>query len=352
MLHSLERLQTPADSIELIDFLREHVNPATTKETVLWQFQLIPGKAVLIAGKDCDRIICTQSFLPHTLRIGQEKIDTVKSEHSFLLSNYRGTPVFTDAYAMGLNTAKAEGSSICWGFTPAVKVWRDRLGFEVHTDIMYECRALIGWPRIQWTRFPRGIFKVLQDMIRYARATFFQSKVPAPIDEYTISSVVPKETAISQLIDSITEVGTVYLSMDEAFVRWRLDENPNVNYHVRTFELNGKLRGYMVVALSTNVEQVELQLSEFLFLEKSDGLAMLKVLLAEFGKESSTVLRYFGNRSNPINRRVFELLVSRFACDMVLSQGMSLVVMRDKRAHGHDVSKWYINALWTQGFTR
>jgi hypothetical protein len=352
MAIELKRVREPWLSSELIQFLRDHVNPATSAETITWQFQRIPADPVLIVATHDGRPICTQSFLPHTLQIGTAEVRSVKSEHSFLLPKYRGTPVFTDAYAMGLQEAWDAGSSICWGFTPAVKVWRDRLKFEVYPTVMYECTALIGRPRIPTPLFQRSTIRSLWDMIRYTGASFRNVFRSGSHKKYSVSDKIPTDPQIGQLIAAMGGGNIVRIKMEEAFVRWRVHENPNLKYMVRAFERDGVLRGYFLVALSKRSSRPAAHLSEFLFREKGDGIAMLDVLGKELAAMQSNMVHYFGNRTNSINRQVFELLAGRFATDMALSKAMALVVKSDRDLFDHDVSAWYINGLWTQGFDR
>jgi hypothetical protein len=352
MAIELKRVREPWLSSELIQFLRDNVNPVTSAETVAWQFQRIPSDPVLIVATEDERPICTQSFLPHTLHVGKAEVSSVKSEHSFLLPKYRGTPVFTDAYAMGLQEAANSGRSICWGFTPAVKVWRDRLKFEVNPTVMYECKSLIGLPSISRPLFQRRTIRSLWDVMRYSKATFRNVFRHGSLKEFVVTEKIPTDAQIGQLIADRGGADIVRLKMDEAFVRWRILENPNLRYVVRSFERDGRLRGYFLVALSKRSAQPIAHLSEFLFLEKVDGIAMLDLLVKELAAIGCNVVHYFGNQANAVNRQVFELLASRLATEMTMSKAMALVVKRDRALFDHDVSAWYINGLWTQGFDR
>lgn len=96
-----------------------NVNDRMNPDGYRWQFEGIPQPAIFITGQELEEIVCTQSFLPHGLMVNGAIVPTVKSEHSFLVPAKRGTSVFTDSYALGLDLCAKAGTHTCWGFTPA-----------------------------------------------------------------------------------------------------------------------------------------------------------------------------------------------------------------------------------------
>jgi len=346
----LEIVQDFGNAGDIVAFLQRHVNPRMTSEAFEWQFVRIPDRPVLTVTRDANGICCTQSFLPHDLHHAGGMLPTVKSEHSFLLPTYRGTPVFTDAYAAGLAASADAGRRICWGFTPAVKVWRDRLGFEVFDEIMYECVARIARPRFAFSPFPKGPMRSIYGLLRRTAVslrTLFHR--PARSTDLRAQDRPAQVSEIDALFAAIAPVETVRLDMNAAFLEWRFTANPNTRFHVRTFRSPNGLAGYYILAHDGSGDV--LHLSDMVFRTVPDGHAMLDHLLNEFGRSPGRLLQYFGNRRNAINQRVFDLLQRRFACDLSLNKEMAFVVKRDDRATG-GVENWYMNGAWTQGFTR
>lgn len=346
----LEEVQRFDDTGDVVEFLRQNVNPRMTPKAFAWQFSEIPERPALMVTRDDKGIVCTQSFLPHKLFSGGTIIATTKSEHSFLMPTYRGTPVFTDAYAAGLAASAREGRHICWGFTPAVKVWRDRLGFEVVDDVMTECVARIAPPRLSFSPFPKAIARYAYGLARYAGAAL-RSGARGRGAGLEVSPEVPDVTSLNELFAAVADPSTVRLHMDAPFIAWRITNNPNARFHFRSFRTGGQLRGYYVVAMDPAGTGNVVHLSDMVFLEAGDGGAMLDHLIREFGGRSGTLLQYFGNSANALNQRTFDLLRQRFACDRSLNKDMAFVLKRGDRLPG-GVQNWYMNGLWTQGFTR
>lgn len=346
----LEEVQRFDDAGDVVEFLRQHVNPRMTSKAFAWQFAEIPERPALMVTRDDNGIVCTQSFLPHKLFSDGAIMATTKSEHSFLLPTYRGTPVFTDAYAAGLAASAREGRHICWGFTPAVKVWRDRLGFEVTDDVMTECVARIAPPRLSLSPFPKAFARYGYGLARYVGAALKRG-AHGRGTALDVSPTAPDVAALNELFAAVSDASTVRLHMDATFIAWRITKNPNARFHFRSFTAGGRLRGYYVVALDQAGTGSVVHLSDMVFLEHGDGIAMLQHLVREFGTRSGSLLQYFGNSANALNRRTFDLLQERFACDRSLNKDMAFVLKRGDHLPG-GVQNWYMNGLWTQGFTR
>ncbi|QQR87467.1 MAG: hypothetical protein IPJ76_04370 [Flavobacteriales bacterium] len=116
---AIARIDPLKDQDSLLPFLIANVNDRMNPDGYRWQFEGIPQPAIFITGQELEEIVCTQSFLPHGLMVNGAIVPTVKSEHSFLVPAKRGTSVFTDSYALGLDLCAKAGTHTCWGFTPA-----------------------------------------------------------------------------------------------------------------------------------------------------------------------------------------------------------------------------------------
>ena len=146
MSPSVVRADLHTDRQQLIDFLKANVNARMSAEAFSWQYLNAPGPVIFNIAKADPSIVCSQSFLPFPMRAHGGTLLTAKSENSFLDKEHRGTPLFQNVYAQGVSDCFAENMSAVWGYTPAVKVWRDRLGFNVEEERMWHTIVPIGVP--------------------------------------------------------------------------------------------------------------------------------------------------------------------------------------------------------------
>src|SRR5690606_28834721 len=121
-----------ADVIEVLDKVLAHnVSPA------VWDWEFNTNKhAVFTIAKEGDTIAGTQSMLPVVLSVCGNKMATAKSETSYLFSEYRGRGIFEKLYLLATEATQKNGTEIIWGFTPAVKAWRNNLKFEVRERLV------------------------------------------------------------------------------------------------------------------------------------------------------------------------------------------------------------------------
>lgn len=344
---TVERIDPIAKADVLLPFLREHVNNRMDAEGFAWQFERMPDKAIFILGHEHGVPLCTQSFLPQALMVAGVALPSVKSEHSFLLPSQRGTPVFAEAYALGMELSIAEGYGVCWGFTPAVKVWRGKLGFQVFEDAVMECSAFLGMPRLSASRSAKDILRTLRDSLRYAMSSIGR---PAALGESRFAEQWPMMDEIHALHEAVNGPSCIHLRMDEIFVRWRIEQNPNIAYRCFTLRNTGRgLVGYGIIGRGRKFEPDVFHLCDAVALTRTDADRLLDQLGQVFAGPGRR-LRYFGNRYNFGCQRIIDAIHRRFLATSAASPAMSFVLKETTPTL--PIEAWCLNALWTQGFHR
>ena len=344
---TVERVDPMTQEDVLLPFLHEHVNKGLDRAGFLWQFEQMPGKAIFILGHEGGVPVCTQSFLPQTIVIAGSDKPSMKSEHSFLLPTQRGTPVFTDAYALGMKLSHEAGFGICWGFTPAVKVWRGKLGFQVFEDAVMECTSLLGRPRATNAGSLKGALRFVRDTLRYMAASLRGNPyrgTDRSAEEW------PSMDEIHGLHRAVSGPGCVHLKMDEPFIRWRMLQNPNVDYRCFTVRsVDSELKGYAIIGQAKKNTAGVYHLCDAAALTDLDMDRMLVGIGMTFGAAGRS-LRYFGNGYNTGCKRVIAALHRRFLTTSSVNPGMSFVLKESTATT--PIEAWCLNALWTQGFHR
>lgn len=342
----IERTDPLLDKDTLLPFLVAHVNDRMDADGYRWQFEGIPRSAIFITGREDREIVCTQSFLPHGLKVNGATVRSVKSEHSFLVPAKRGTSVFTDAYALGLELSAEAGARTCWGFTPAVKVWRNRLGFQVFEDDMVETTSMLDRPSLSnagsvraFARFARSLFFYLPFAFKLRR-----SRAAARWE-----TTLPSDVEIGDLVGRAAGPQCIRLHLSDQFRAWRMDTNPNIGYRYMAMRgTAGELLGFAVIGKDRR-DPLTVHLAEAVALD----VELLKAILDNVAMEHKApgrVLRAFANKQDPLFKQLWAALSDRFASTMAVNPGMAFVLKTDMP--DATIDRWHIGALWTQGFHR
>jgi hypothetical protein len=93
-------------------------------------------------------------------------------------------------------------------------------------------------------------------------------------------------------------------------------------------------------------------LSEFMYHDHGDGAVLMDRLRKDVLQAGARRVQYFGNARCPLNQRVFALLDDAGPSHQWMNDGMAFVLKDPGGLTDPEPSKWYMTALWTQGFTR
>lgn len=343
---AIDRTDPLKDQDILLPFLVANVNDRMNPDGYRWQFEGIPQPAIFITGQEGGAIVCTQSFLPHGLSVNGAVVPSVKSEHSFLVPAKRGTSVFTDAYALGLDLSADAGARTCWGFTPAVKVWRNRLGFQVFEDDMVETTSMLYRPSVQSVRTLRSAARFLRSYLAYLPFAFKRRETRKDIKW---ENSLPSDAEITQLFRRVAGPRCIHLHLSVQFKAWRMDTNPNIEYgYLAMRGGSGDLLGFAVIG-KDHRDPSTVHLAEAIALDTEWLKALLDKIALEH-KAPGRVLRAFANKQDLLFKQLWAALNDRFASTVTVNPGMAFVLKTDMP--DATIDRWHIGALWTQGFHR
>jgi len=349
---------TKEEEKEVISFLDKVLNHRLNQKIWDWEFANNAEEAVFTLAKNDSEIVGTQAFLPIKLNHNGTKILTSKSETSHLNPNYRGKKIFESLYLYGLDKCKEVKHTLVWGYTSAVKVWKNTLQFEVVEPCMYDMninlhlivdKDLLKKYSLNYFIYQAKYFyhALKVNSKRKERNKFFEKNTNSKLTQH------PKPIAASDLENFYTEIRSKYnihfhLNMDEEYMNWRIYNNPTLNYKTVFFYNNKKLTGYYVYTIREN----RLMLSDFSFVNEEVANTMLKQLVTEMESNKINDCYYFGNYNNQLNKYTFDVLEKLGGIKSL--SGWASFVLKNNLSYPefnlYDTSLWYMNGLWTEGF--
>ena len=129
VLHYMKNILRPFYSTSILDWKYSNTKEANT--------------AGLFFMLNENKIISSQGFIPIRLWIEGKSVKSAKSESSFLSSEYRWKGLFEEPYFKSIEGCKSSDIDIFWSFTMLVKIWKEKLGFNLH-NILYESRLQLS----------------------------------------------------------------------------------------------------------------------------------------------------------------------------------------------------------------
>jgi hypothetical protein len=96
-----------------------------------WEFLNNPlGRSIFVTAVEADAIIGTQAIILANLTLKGQKVLSGKSEETLVDHQFRGMGIFKKMYELIFDEAHHAGVKILWGFTGAVKPFRN-VGFDI-----------------------------------------------------------------------------------------------------------------------------------------------------------------------------------------------------------------------------
>lgn len=334
---------------EFFEFIQKNDNPHLSEQSYLWQFQNEMKRAILCAAFDQNKVICSQTFVPYNLLNENQSFLTAKSENSFLVPEFRGKGIFENTYKLGVGEAQKRKFALIWGFTPAAKVWREKLGFEVFEDVVQNSVCLLKFDSSS-NSLTKKIFKKLIQPIQ-------NQTIKRQVRQLKNSSIQDASISISKAIKSDQDLENFQQKQDKElidlhyspmFIDWRFYKNPNLEYKSYFCYQKETLVGYAF--LSRSEDQKSLYLVDFNFDNENTGRMLLQAIVNELSiNDPACQLNYMGNRSNSENQKVFELLRKTFKTREVLNKNMSFV-LKQFGEQKYTVNQFRLSFAWTQGY--
>lgn len=354
MIKEYNHTQLPENDV--IKFLVENVRPFFNSRFYDWEFRHFKERVVFKLLKSDSTIIASQAMLPVKLLVNNTVVETAKSETSFLSPEFRGQNHFENVYFSAIDDCHRMSSMLIWGFTPAVKVWKNKLKFEVVLPNISEARLQLSkYPTAGYLRknnspsmkrFAKGMF------YRLARLTEPRKKIHLfSADQFVVKSAVPPVEQIQDFqLKMISAFGiSVSIYMGADYLQWRIFGNPMLKYETRFFYRDNVLAGYLIFSVKND----RLSVADISFLKPEIAVEMMNFLLADYMGKVQSVF-YFGNDDSAFNAHIFKIFSDQGAT--ISKSDWANTVIKDISGTGRflqdlDTSKWLINGLWTEGFS-
>jgi hypothetical protein len=348
------------DEIEVAFALHNRMNGASrTADQWRWEYRgLMPEKSVFCVIAEKGEIIGTQAMMPVYLDIGGKKVLTGKSENSLLDPRFRGGTHFVDLYEHCIGLCKERGMLMVWGFTPAVKVWRDKLHFDVYEDSLYYSKFVMDLNK--QLRGTVGPDKKLVDRIRstittavhylYSRFKMGTHGAAVKDDAPAIEDGFRSKDDPLELQGSVRErfPDIVQIHKDGDFLRWRAISNPNLEYHIRCIYEGSRLRGYLMFSRKADFVSI----ADLMYDDPLIGERLVGDSLRTWRDEGIASISFFGSMEDGPTREKFRML-----------EGFGFIARKNDMAFvlrgiGHDdmdrikdFRRWSFDFLWLEGYT-
>ncbi|HLP10797.1 MAG TPA: hypothetical protein VK177_02635 [Flavobacteriales bacterium] len=360
------KLVSNADEIsKTIGFLDKVLSHRMNEDIWNWEFGLKPHNMVMsiIYDEQESAVVGSQFMLPIYLVIQNSKILTGKSENSHADPALRGTGLFEKLYAKAVEDSVQKNLTCLWGFTPALKVFEKKLGFLVDPGAMYNFSIAIGKPSLaelsKKESFPKYIARYFYNSKKHRKYKSVRAILEKNIDylneisNIKISNQPVNWNDLHFLYEElkIANGDFVHLDMNQQYVEWRILKNPNLSYTTTFFYKSNVLIGYYVFSISNR----SASLADFTGLNQHVLELMYIHLLKTLEEKSAVVLNYFGNRNNKVNAKNFALFEKLGGLTQP-NPGMAFVYRDLLKGETNadylsQTNNWYLNGLWTEGFT-
>lgn len=334
---SMRELQS-SNIDDVVAFHNLHYGTTRTPESWIWKYHgYNPDAATFVIAKDGGKIVGTQGMIPVPILVNGKYYLSGKSEDSLLDSEYRGKQIFSGLYKFAMGLCASRKMHCVWGFTPAVKVWRDSLNFRVYEDIV-QTSVLVLRPE-SILHIPLGLYAIMRKLIN----SLFVNTQKNVLVEQKLRSPEDLKGLYERLVTKHKEL--ICLKLDKEYLTWRIFDNPNIKYDAYFVYENNELRAYCYFSMNKNQW---IRLSDFTCEDYTFGKILLKKIIDD--KKPAYVL-FMGNKTNVLTTRVFELL-RRFGS--IKKRSSSAFVLQNISFPCEDslyeVKNWYLNGLWTEGF--
>jgi len=326
-----------------------------------WEYKdNYPNSSVFKIIIDNEDVIGTQGMIPIYLNVNGETILSGKSENSLINKKYRGSTLFTDLYFSALKESEEKGMSFIWGFTPAYKVWRYKLGFKDYSDLMFG--SLLVLKPINYIKSflkTKNSLKYKLLIILSTLPLYLYSSINRHLvyltkkhkDDYLIKTKYNNISDIQELFQRLSNkyINLIYLQQTDNYLKWRIENNPNLRYETYYLYQNNILKAYCYLAITNKNTSY---LSDFTFEDETYGMELLNYLIDK-NKNKNCIYFLIGNISNPLIINIKKIL-EKFG--FISKKNNSSIVIKNLNYQNekilYEIKNWYINDLWTEGFER
>lgn len=339
----------------IVAYLKDSIRLSFSAAEFDWEFNTPKDSVIFKLYKDEERLIASQAMLPIKLVVNDKTIRTVKSESSYLNKDYRGKNYFEDLYFSAIKASQENGFQIIWGFTPAVKVWKTKLNFDVVLPNISEATITISkYPSNSFLKkYTKNKITLLRKIAMYSLIRIFEERPNYPLihTSLEVNSAFPDASVIQTFQKKNSEKNKldVYLDFNEEYINWRIKTNPLLKYQSYFFYNHSDLVGYILFSITED----RLSVADISYLDAETGKYILTYTLNHHSRAVNSVF-YFGNDDSEYGKNTFDLFKTYNA--QVKKSDWANTVIKDVSDDGRyksalDTSRWFINGLWTEGYS-
>ncbi len=353
-----------SDINELVSFHNAHYVDNRTAEQWICEYKSnYPDLFVFAVIEDNGAIIGTQGMIPIYINIKGRGYLSGKRESGLLHAKYRGGTFYQELLEFAHSLCRAKNMRFTWGFSPATKVRRP--GTAVYENCMYESILILNLQNTL-SQIVKSKRTMLKNIVMSLLATFCYSYslivslivrfrfgfLRNPLGtKYSIEHRLRSMDDLNKLYGRLREVypGLIHIDQDEKYIMWRIYNNPNIQYETYFIYEDTLLRGYCYVGTK---DSKGASLTDFTFESTEAGAFLLRSLLEKWRNEKIGYVYFLGNAKNPLVTTIFNLLkrfglLRRRSSDAFVLKNMSY----DDEDYLYDIKNWYLDGLWTEGYT-
>lgn len=336
---------------ELVSFFNDYHARRIGSEHWIWQYATSrKDKAVFAILRDRTQIVATQGMMPFHLNMGPRNELVAKSENTLLLPAYRGGSEMADLYEYAVDRCSSNGMHLIWGFSHAVKAF-ERFGFAVlpGMDLFVRPGAGVLAPLVQYFKRHKLTFRNVGSMAKLMASSLGSRSVSVErcrLSRYEISEQPLEQADLQDLYERIRSEypGLITLNFSDSFLNWRVRNHPSLKYREYQIRRLDRLLAYAVVVMSDG----RLWICDLTSEATEPMNYLINFILSKYLAKVAQFCMFLNSHSPPGKMAAEVLTGVGFRW-----QGSSPFVLRslcgDLDDSLHDMARWHLNGLWSDG---
>jgi hypothetical protein len=327
------------DNLDVIDFLDEVLDRPVDKINWDWEFN---RKGTLFHYcKSENKIIATQSMLPINLTYGIKKVKSYKSESTFIVKEFRGKKIFEGLYSSIVLDVWQNNGQLIWGFTPAIKAWKNNFNFNSNIDSIYSVQT-----RFRIDNQTNKTIDYFKKFIGIPILFLNRLSLKSGQKKIKIKSIESNRKMFELNKKFLISNQYLGIDLDQDYLEWRLNQNTFLNYNYLEILVQNEKIGFAIYTVSNGCANLtSIRILDEKFLKVSLG-SLCDFILNKH--QEAKHISYWGNIENKLNKTIFSYLNRRFASKKRLDKSRILVYKFNKLEEIPS-EKWLIDSLWTEG---
>lgn len=360
MSDSVEIITVNSENIKqevVVKYMQSYLRSFYNADCYKWQYLNKNNDGGLFFLKTKDEIISSQGMIPIDLNYKNNKIKSAKSESSFLNEAYRGKKLFEKLYFETIKHCEDRRINFFWGFTLLAKVWKSKLEFEVE-DVFFESKLLISYKSSVKDFIVNSSSRDFKERCKsLIKSTFMRSKSPfqnfskAQLEVKLINlEEIDQYKSITNLYNKWKKLNPNYISIDledDKFLKWRIIENPCLNYKVLVIQNQNEEIGFAII----NIIKDTIYLVDLMIPDNKRIRGVITSLFNYFNKNyEKAYVAYLGNIRNKYSQFIFNELNLLGSQTNLIEEMKFVYKITDEVNSKINVDSFYLNGLWTEGF--